>query len=90
MRPMPSSIWHDAATEQAPFGRVWVAYEGRNGWQVAEARRTLEVDRLGVFYVRLDSSTAGVKWLFMQVPCWSDAQERPLAPDQVAEQGAMW
>ena len=48
------------------------------------------MDRLGVFYVKLDSSTAGVKWLYMRVPYWSDAQERPLAPDQIAEQGAMW
>lgn len=87
---MPKPIWRDAATKQAPFGRVWVAYEDRNGWQVTEARRALEVDRLGVFYVKLDSPAASVKWLFMQVTYWSDAQERPPAPDQVAEQGALW
>jgi len=87
---MPKPIWRDAATEQVPFWRVWVAYEDRNGWQVAEAWRALAVGRLGVFYVKLEPLSAGVKWLFMQVPYWSDARKRPPAPDQVVEQGALW
>ena len=87
---MSEPIWHDAEQELAPFGRVWVAYEDRNGWQVAEARRSPQVDQKGVFYVKLENQAAGVKWLFMRVAYWSDARDRPPAPDQVAEQKALW
>ena len=83
-------VWHDAATEPAPFGRVWVAFEDGSGWHVIEGRRATEINRRGVFYVKLEDRVAGVKWLFMQVPYWSDAQERPPAPNQITEQAMMW
>ena len=87
---MSEPIWHDAETETAPFGRIWVAHEARNGWQVAEARRAPEIARQGVFYVKLATTTAGITWLFMRCPLWSDSHVQPPPPDQVAEQGALW
>jgi len=92
---VPNGMWRDAKQEQAPFGKLWVAYRSGGRWVVVRGNRELR-DRnghvayanKGCFFVPSIPDAAPV---LVHCQFWASGERKPSPPEEPLKgQGALW